>query len=129
MKKNTLNIDVPASLHKKLRKLAEIAHCSPESIVLTRIENDVEQFYDDKDLDCLIPFVGYESIEIAESAAKAASAFQGRPGSYLVDPNPENDGKFYVHSEWEAEGAERRAVEEKLIPVDFGYDPKEGRAA
>lgn len=89
---------MPAAMHRKLRKLAEIARCSPEWIALHEVGFCVAQAFDDKDLDCLICFVPYDTREQAAEAAERGNAFQKCPSNYKASKEADDDGKFYVTS-------------------------------
>jgi hypothetical protein len=62
------------------------------------VDSDIEQAYDDRDLDIVIPFVPYDSIEEAEAAAKAANAHEHRGGQY-VGIEIDSERKFRVISQ------------------------------
>lgn len=80
--------------------------------------NAIEQ----KDMDCVMSTIYYETREQADKAARRCNAFEKRPGTYRTAQN--DDDSFYVEAGWRLdEDAKRReACADKIILVNFGSE-------
>jgi hypothetical protein len=113
MKTQTIPVtmNMPAKLHKKFCKLANICNCDPGFLALVLIESDIKQGHDNQDLEFIICSMNYESIEEAAKVAKAATDFE-KPAhiGYFVEVDAES-GEICIVSK------SRRLFDERLKKV------------
>jgi hypothetical protein len=97
----TLTLKLPNDLHRKVCKLAAIAHRSPAQLAFKEIEALAVQGHDERDLDFIIPFFNYRTKETATKVAQATNAFMGRKFDNYDVVGPDEDGNFSVLTEEE----------------------------
>jgi hypothetical protein len=112
----TLTLKLPNDLHRKVCKLAAIAHRSPAQLAFKEIQALAVQGHDERDLDFIIPFFVYRTKETAAKVAQATNAFMGRKFDKYDVAGPDEDGNFSVLTE------EESGVIANIIPFSAPVD-------
>lgn len=92
----TLTLKLPNELHKKVCKLAAIAHRPVAQLALKEIEALASQGHDERDLDFIIPCFIYRTKKTALKVALAANAFTARKSDDYDAVGPDENGNFSV---------------------------------